>query len=126
MCNQKYRIRVIHRLNLEWRRLCSCQVINNACELVMLFVTLAMTILAFSMVDMKVGARVCTVGEACDVWLVWLHGVVWRRMSTCPQERVSATDDLFPAVVARPVPRFMKAAGCTCAAYPRICPEAVL
>ena len=119
MCNQKYRIRVIHRLNLEWRRLCSCQVINNACELVMLFVTLAMTILAFSMVDMKVGARVCTVGEGVAVVASYVD-------VTCPRERVSATDDLFPAVVARPVPRFMKAAGCTCAAYPRICPEAVL
>ncbi len=64
MCGQKYRVRMFHRFSLDWDRLCSCRVVNNACELCMLVLTLCATIFAYTLLDMKVGlgkrsARVC-------------------------------------------------------------------
>lgn len=97
VCGQKYRVRMFHRFSLDWDRLCSCRVVNNACELCMLVLTLCATIFAYTLLDMKeleteggytAGVLLAVMSIFCLVAVVVAFRTTFNRLQTSASELV--------------------------------------
>jgi hypothetical protein len=97
VCGQKYQIRLQYKLSLDWATLCTCQVINNCFELTMLAATLAATLFAYSLLDMKeleseggtaAAILLAVMSVLCLAAVVMAFRTVWSRLQKSASELV--------------------------------------